>query len=211
MIRKSLLLVFSIFVVLSCSVPLLAQESWEWVSFTGQREIFTYEITHYSEEWYRDTREYVRVENKQYMHIDLQKLDDEKTEIFISYTYRVPTSELWDEFSYMGLGGLSAFTLSGGAWFGEFSNMSFFAADLDLIEGRIVEFWDGSWVRVIDKREVNGIEGYYITKSYDESEGGELISEWIIAPNVPMPLFIKVYEDGEVTVIVELVEYLKEL
>ena len=71
MIRKSLLLVFSIFVVLSCSVPLLAQESWEWVSFTGQREIFTYEITHYSEED-RDTREYVRVENKQYMHIDLQ-------------------------------------------------------------------------------------------------------------------------------------------
>ena len=49
MIRKSLLLVFSIFVVLSCSVPLLAQESWEWVSFTGQQEIFTYEITHYSE------------------------------------------------------------------------------------------------------------------------------------------------------------------
>lgn len=210
MARKSLFIVWSLLIVLSLSSLVFAQEMWNWNSFTAQYERFKYEITTYSKSYDYGLDEEVVVEEKQTQEIELVKMDEENTQVTLSNTYYVPQSKLSDELSLIGLG-LNWLT-DGGEWVTEIMMMGLFAYDLELEVGTTVQTFDGSRFRIVEKQTVAGVDGYYCTKSrrMEDSDGNRLdilISEWVIAPNVGWPLLVRVYSDGEVQYVMELVEY----
>ncbi len=210
MVRKSLFMVLALVVVLSFSSLGLAQEYWNWNKFTAQHERFRYEITAYSSYYDYDLGEDVPLETRQIQEIELRQKDDETTEVTMSYTYDVAQEKLSDELSLMGLG--MAWATGGGEWIGEFMMLGFFAADLELEVGSIMQVFDGSRIKVMEKQTVAGVEGYFCTKSVRGEDGAgnrvdTLTSEWVIAPNVGWPLLVRVYQDGQVKYVMELVEY----
>lgn len=212
MVRKSLMVVLSLILVLAGSVPLFAQEYWQFGKFTADYERFRYQITSYSTEWDWALGEDVIVESTQYQLIELKKIDEENTELTLASTYTLPSENVKDELSFMGLSGLGAFLAGGGGWMSEFMLLSWFGGELELELGTTTQMFDGSRMRVVEKRTVAGVEGYYLTKSIrEEGEAGNrvdiLVSEWVIAPSVGWPLYLKTYEDGQVTFVMELVEY----
>lgn len=94
----------------------------------------------------------------------------------------------------------------------EFMLLSWFGGDLELEVGSSIQMFDGSRMRIVEKRTMAGVEGYYCTKSIreEDDEGNRvdiLVSEWVIAPKVGWPLYLKTYEDDQVTFVMELVEY----
>ncbi len=100
----------------------------------------------------------------------------------------------------------------GGEWIGEFMMLGWFAADLELEVGSSMQTFDGSRIRVLEKRTVAGVEGYLCTKSLrSEDEAGNrvdiLTPKWVIAPKVGWPLLVRIYQDDEVKYVMELVEY----
>lgn len=210
MVRKSLFMVLAVVVVLSFSSLGFAQELWAWNTFTAQYERFKYEITSYSSYYDYETGEDVPLETHQIQEIELRQKDDETTEISMSYTYDVAREKLADELSLMGMG--MAWATGGGEWIGEFMMLGFFAIDLELEVGSSMQVFDGSRIRVVEKQTVAGVEGYFCTKSVrGEDAAGNRVdtvtSEWVIAPNVGWPLQVRVYQDGQVKYVMELVEY----
>lgn len=210
MVRKSLFMVLAVVVVLSFSSLGFAQEYWDWNQFTAQYERFKYEITAYSSSYDYDTGEDVSLETHQIQEIELRQKGDETMEVTMSYTYDVAQEKLADELSLMGLG--MAWATAGGEWLGEFMMLGFFAADLEFEVGSTMQVFDGSRIRVVEKQTVAGVEGYFCTKSIrGEDEAGNrvdtLTSEWVIAPNVGWPLLVRVYQEGQVKYVMELVDY----
>ncbi|HBN96035.1 MAG TPA: hypothetical protein DDZ66_07025 [Firmicutes bacterium] len=211
MVRKSLLIVLGLVVVLSFSSIAFAQEYWAWNKFTAEHERFKYEITSYSTHWDYDAEEDVFIETHQVQVMELRRRDDETTEVTMAYTYDVPTAELGDALSLMGIG--MGWATGGGEWMGEFMILGLFGADLELEVGSSMQLFDGSKIRVVEKQTVAGVEGYLCTKSVrSEDEAGNrvdvLTSEWVIAPNVGWPLSVRVYDEGDqVKYVMELVEY----
>ncbi|HBG00873.1 MAG TPA: hypothetical protein DDW87_04785 [Firmicutes bacterium] len=214
MARKSLLVVLGLVVALACSSLVFAQEYWEFNKFTADKESFKYEITSYSEQWDYELGEDVLRETRQTQTLGLRRVDDYTTEVTVGYTSDVPTSGLGEQLSLLAMGmGMSLPT--GGEWLGELMSLTLFAVEMELEEGSNIQMFDGSRFRVVEKRTVAGVEGYYCTKSTrEQDEAGnrvdKLTSEWILAPGVGWPLLVRVYNDGEVTYVMELVEYSRD-
>ena len=210
MVRKLLCIVLALVIVLSFSSLGFAQEYWSWNTFTAQYERFKYEIISYSSYWDYEVGEDVPVETRQVQVMELRQMDEETTEVTVSYAYDVPTVELGDALSMMGLG--MAWATGGGEWIGEFMMLGFFAADLELEVGSSMQVFDGSRIRVVEKQTVAGVEGYFCTKTVRGEDGSGnrvdvLTSEWVIAPNVGWPLLVRVYQGDQVKYVMELVEY----
>lgn len=210
MFRKSLIIVFALVVVFSFSSPGLAQEYWDWNKFDAQYEKFTYEITSYTTQWDWEIGEDVPVEVKQLQTVELERLDEETTELTMAYTYHVSQEELAEQLGLMGFN--MSWIMGGGEWLGEFMLLGFFASDLELEVGNSMQVFDGSRVRVVEKQTVAGVEGYLCRKTVrEEDEEGNRIeilnSEWVIAPKVGWPLLVRVYRDDQVVYVMELVEY----
>ncbi|NLL42272.1 MAG: hypothetical protein GX251_02895 [Firmicutes bacterium] len=210
MFRKSLIIVFALVVVFSFSSLGLAQEYWDWNKFDAQYEKFTYEITSYTTQWDWEIGEDVPVEVKQLQTVELERLDEETTELTMAYTYHVSQEELAEQLGLMGFN--MSWIMGGGEWLGEFMLLGFFASDLELEVGNSMQVFDGSRVRVVEKQTVAGVEGYLCRKTVrEEDEEGNRIeilnSEWVIAPKVGWPLLVRVYRDDQVVYVMELVEY----
>jgi len=208
--RKSLIIVFALVVVFSFSSLGLAQEYWDWNKFDAQYEKFTYEITSYTTQWDWEIGEDVPVEVKQLQTVELERLDEETTELTMAYTYHVSQEELAEQLGLMGFN--MSWIMGGGEWLGEFMLLGFFASDLELEVGNSMQVFDGSRVRVVEKQTVAGVEGYLCRKTVrEEDEEGNRIeilnSEWVIAPKVGWPLLVRVYRDDQVVYVMELVEY----
>ena len=210
MFRKSLIIVFALVVVFSFSSLGLAQEYWDWNKFDAQYEKFTYEITSYTTQWDWEIGEDVPVEVKQLQTVELERLDEETTELTMAYTYHVSQEELAEQLGLMGFN--MSWIMGGGEWLGQFMLLGFFASDLELEVGNSMQVFDGSRVRVVEKQTVAGVEGYLCRKTVrEEDEEGNRIeilnSEWVIAPKVGWPLLVRVYRDDQVVYVMELVEY----
>jgi len=215
MVRRSLVLVLSLIVMLLFGVSLSAQEYWAYGEFNQQYERFKYEITSYSYKWDYDLGEEVREETKQIQTLELNKIDDDTTKLTIAYTYDVPSKDLYDQFTFMGLSGLSSFMMSGGDWIGEIVMLNFYAEDMELEVGSIIQLYDGSRIRITEKQTVAGVEGYFFTRSerHQDDDGNRIdvkISEFVVAPDIGMPLLVRIYSGGEVSFIMELVEYSRQ-
>lgn len=215
MVRRSLVLVLILIVMLLFGVSLSAQEYWAYGEFNQQYERFKYEITSYSYKWDYDLGEEVREETKQIQTLELNKIDDDTTKLTIVYTYDVPSKDLYDQFTFMGLSGLSSFMMSGGDWIGEIVMLNFYAEDMELEVGSIIQLYDGSRIRITEKQTVAGVEGYFFTRSerHQDDDGNRIdvkISEFVVAPDIGMPLLVRIYSGGEVSFIMELVEYSRQ-
>jgi hypothetical protein len=153
------------------------------------------------------------METRQSQTMELRQMGDGITEVTRSYTHAIPQGQLSDELGMMGFG--LAALMGGGEWFGEFMMLGFFATDLEFEVGSSMQTFDGARLRVIEKQTVAGVEGYFVTRSLrqEDDEGNRLdvlTSEWVIAPNVGWPLLVRVYQDGQLTYVMELVEYTRE-
>ncbi|HHT91740.1 MAG: hypothetical protein QM451_02330 [Bacillota bacterium] len=212
MARRTFLVVFGFVVVLACSSLVFAQDYWQLNKFTADNEKFKYEVTSYTKQWDYDVDDYVVQETRQIQLLELRKIDDETTEVTVGNTYNLPTDQLGDQLSFMGMGMGLSMLMSGGDWFGELMLLGMFAVDLELEVGSSMQMFDGSRIRIVEKQTVAGVEGYFCTKSVrEEDEAGNrvdrLTSEWVLAPDVGWPLLIRVYDDGDVTYVMELIEY----
>ncbi|NMB19440.1 MAG: hypothetical protein GX979_01100 [Firmicutes bacterium] len=210
MFRRSLFIVLSLFVVLSFGTAAFGQELWAWNNFTAQYERFKYEMISYTSAYDYDLDEEVVTETKQTQVIELVQVDEDTKQVTVSNTYNIPQDKVSDELSLMGLG--INWLTSGGGWVGEFMMMGFFAYDLELEVGSSMQTFDGSRFRVIEKQTVAGVDGYFCTKSRREEDSAGnrvdiLTSEWVIAPDVGWPLVVRVYNEGKLEYVMELVEY----
>ncbi|MDI9441465.1 MAG: hypothetical protein GX101_06315 [Firmicutes bacterium] len=212
MFRKTTVMLLVVALVLLGSTVVLAQEYWAWNQFNTAGEKFKYEIVIRSLQWdYNAGGEYWQ-ETKQYQTIEIKPIDAETSEVTMANTYAIPNDDLDDQLNFMG-GMLNISLLTGGGLsFTEFLMLGTFAADLELEVGNSMQTFDGARIRVIEKRNVAGVEGYYFTRSMRETDADGnrvdiLTSEWVVAPNVGWPLSVQIYQDGEVVYSMVLVEY----
>ncbi|MGB3993986.1 MAG: hypothetical protein WBM10_06080 [Limnochordia bacterium] len=211
MIRKLMVVSVAVCVLLSFSTLAWAQDYWNYNVFPYNYERFVYEVTTYGTAWDWDIGEEVVVETKMQQFLEIRKLDEENAEVTQGQTQVYSYEDLGEAISFMGgLGGLAM--LSGGPWFGELMFLGMWAADLELEVGNNMQLFDGSRVRVVDEQTVAGVRGYLVRKFVRETdeEGNRqdiTTSEWVIAPNVGWPLSLTMYEDGEVSYEMVLVEY----
>ena len=82
---------------------------------------------------------------------------------------------------------------------------SFFFSQMELKPGEKMNFFGAGIVEVTGKEKIGGREGYVCKLSAQEG----LLAEWVIDPDLALPIRSITYEDGEPQGIFELVKYTK--
>ena len=85
---------------------------------------------------------------------------------------------------------------------------AFFFSQMDLKVGEKMNFFGAGIIEVIGKEKVAGREGF-VCQLFQADEEDKMIAEWIIDPELALPLRSKVFEDNELQGQIELVKYMQ--
>lgn len=138
--------------------------------------------------------------------LDIKK--SEKDEDLFEVTYTTKGTLTKDE-----LGPDSAFGLWG--VYGIPLNMlvinptyGFFFSQMDLKVGEKMSFFGAGIVKIIGKEKIAGREGF-VCQLFSAEEEDKMIIEWVIDPELALPLRSKIFEDDELQGQIELIKYLQ--
>jgi len=84
----------------------------------------------------------------------------------------------------------------------------FFISQMDLKVGEKINFLGVGIVKIIGKEKIAGREGF-VLQLFQADEEDKMIAEWIIDPDLALPLRSKIFEDNELQVQIELVKYMQ--
>ena len=193
---KKLTIILLIVMILVFSNEVLIAEKWNPFKFQGT-ERFNYLIELYEGEELRREMQYI---------VELNPTDqtDENGEKLyeVSYTRKgnITESRLGDQIFF----GYSGFEM-----IGFFINPMYYPmiSDLDIAVGEKALIYGIGKVNITSKEEVYGREGF-VCELYSTGDEEKLMAVFVIAPQIPMPLKVTVYNDvGEINSEVHLVEY----
>jgi len=85
---------------------------------------------------------------------------------------------------------------------------SFFFSQMDLKVGEKMNFFGAGIVKVIGKEKIAGREGF-VCQLFQADEEEKMMAEWVIDPELALPLRSKIFEDGELQGQIELVKYVQ--
>jgi len=85
---------------------------------------------------------------------------------------------------------------------------AFFFSQMDLKVGEKMNFFGAGIIEVIGKEKVAGREGF-VCQLFQADEEDKMIAEWIIDPELALPLRSKIFEDNELQGQIELVKYMQ--
>jgi len=170
-------------------------EKWEPYQFRGN-ERFEYKVL-----WEED-------EEKGEVIYILDIKESEKDEEVFEVTYTTKGTLAKDE-----LGPETAFGLWG--VYGISLNMlvinpayGFFFSQMDLKVGEKMSFFGAGIIKVIGKEKIAGREGF-VCQLFQADEEDKMIAEWIIDPDLALPLRSKIFEDNELQGQFELIKYVQ--
>ncbi len=197
--RKLMIIMISMLIIGICLYAfgnLSFAEKWQPYQFRGD-ERYEYKVT-----WKQNG------EKKEAIYaLELKKTDQKTGE-----------GEDIFEVTYINKGTLSREQLESGAFFGFWSlygislnilmlnpAYSFFFTQMDLKIGEKMNFYGAGTVKVIAKEKVGGREGF-VCQLFQEDK---LLVEWVIDPDLAMPLRSRVFEENKLQSQIELVKYSK--
>ena len=79
---------------------------------------------------------------------------------------------------------------------------------MDLKVGEKMNFFGAGIVKVIGKEKIAGREGF-VCQLFQADEEEKMMAEWVIDPELALPLRSKIFEDGELQGQIELVKYVQ--
>ena len=85
---------------------------------------------------------------------------------------------------------------------------AFFFSQMDLKVGEKMNFFGAGIIKVIGKEKIAGREGF-VCQLFQADEEDKMIAEWIIDPDLALPLRSKIFEDNELQGQIELVKYIQ--
>ena len=84
----------------------------------------------------------------------------------------------------------------------------FFFSQMDLKVGEKMNFFGAGIIKVIGKEKIAGREGF-VCQLFQADEEEKMIAEWVIDPDLALPLRSKIFEDNELQGQIELVKYMQ--
>jgi len=170
-------------------------QKWEPYQFRGN-EHFEYKIL-----WEED-------EEKGEVIYILDIKESEKDEEVFEVTYTTKGTLAKDE-----LGPETAFGLWG--VYGISLNMlvinpayGFFFSQMDLKVGEKMNFFGAGIIKIIGKEKIAGREGF-VCQLFQADEEDKMLAEWVIDPELALPLRSKIFEDNELQGQIELIKYVQ--
>lgn len=151
------------------------------------------------------------VEETIYHEFEVWRRDEQTVEITTAYRYTMPIWELQNPVDLFGGFFGPQLVLLGGGWVSQMLMISVFTADLRLEVGNSIETQDG-WIYVAGQRTVAGLEGFVCQSFRWELVGPDefeaiMTSEWVLAPDVGLPLSGRIYDGDFLVYFMELREY----
>lgn len=138
--------------------------------------------------------------------LDIKKSEKDKDVFEVTYTTKgtLTKDELGPETAF-GLWGVYGISL----------NMlvinpayTFFFSQMDLKEGEKMSFFGTGIVKIIGKEKIAGREGF-VCQLFSAEEEDKMVAEWVIDPELALPLRSKIFEDDELQGQIELIKYLQ--
>ena len=221
MINKKLVGVLLILILGIVSTGVMAGEYWRFGEFNQDKELFKYKITTYQYERNNneDNKEY-EIKNKVVIFYELIITRKENDLVNISYQYQkdYTNEEFGSQDSSEKLMLLSSGNLANVGTVGWVSSnviiLSSQAENLELEVGSSMSTWTGGKIKISGKKRLAGVEGYVcdyldVSKNKDGDRVSNKTMEWIINPEIGLPLCIKTYDPRMKKIIrsMELVNY----
>lgn len=194
-ISKKFIIVLLIGLFLSGIGQLGWAEKWEPYQFRGN-ERFEYKIL-----WEEDEE---KGEVIYILDIKKSKGDEEVFEVTYTTKGTLTKDELGAEtaFGLWGVYGISLNMLVINPAYG------FFFSQMDLKVGEKMSFFGAGIVKVIGKEKIAGREGF-VCQLFQADEEDKILAEWIIDPELALPLRSKIFEDNELQGQIELIKYVQ--
>ena len=85
---------------------------------------------------------------------------------------------------------------------------AFFFSQMDLKVGEKMNFFGAGIIKVIGKEKIAGREGF-VCQLFHADEEDKMIAEWVIDPDLALPLRSKIFDDNELQGQIELVKYMQ--
>ena len=85
---------------------------------------------------------------------------------------------------------------------------AFFFSQMDLKVGEKMNFFGAGIIKVIGKEKIAGREGF-VCQLFQADEEEKMIAEWVIDPDLALPLRSKIFDDNELQGQIELVKYMQ--
>jgi len=167
-------------------------KKWQPYQFKGN-ERFEYEVISWEDE-----------EEKEALYIlDIKELEEDTFEVTYITKGTLKKEELGMETAY-GLWGFYGVSLNA-LILNPFYCIYF--QEMDLEVGEKMSFWGAGLIKVIEKEEIAGREGFVCQffQTIDDEE--ELVAEWTIDPELALPLRSKVFSEEKVESQIELIKY----
>ncbi|HDP36969.1 MAG TPA: hypothetical protein ENN27_03730 [Candidatus Atribacteria bacterium] len=83
---------------------------------------------------------------------------------------------------------------------------AFFFSQMDLKVGEKMNFFGAGIIKVIGKEKIAGREGF-VCQLFQAGEEDKMLAEWVIDPELALPIRSKIFEDNELQGQIELVKY----
>ena len=84
----------------------------------------------------------------------------------------------------------------------------FFFSQMDLKVGEKMNFMGAGIIKIIGKEKIAGREGF-VCQLFQADEEDKMVAEWVIDPELALPLRSKVFEDDELQGQIELIKYMQ--
>ncbi len=84
----------------------------------------------------------------------------------------------------------------------------FFFSQMDLKVGEKMNFFGAGIINVIGKEKIAGREGF-VCQLFLADEEEKMVAEWVIDPDLALPLRSKIFDDNELQGQIELVKYMQ--
>ncbi|GAB4111997.1 MAG: hypothetical protein Kow00103_00160 [Candidatus Caldatribacteriota bacterium] len=85
---------------------------------------------------------------------------------------------------------------------------AFFFSQMDLAEGEKMNFFGAGTVKITGKENIAGREGF-VCQLFSAEEENKMVAEWVIDPELALPLRSKIFEDDALQGQIELIKYLQ--
>jgi len=170
-------------------------QKWEPYQFRGD-ERFEYKIL-----WEEDEE---RGEIIYILDIKRSEKDEEVFEVTYTTKGTLTKDELGPETAF-GLWGVYGISLSmlviNPAY-------AFFFSQMDLKVGEKMNFFGAGIIKIIGKEKIAGREGF-VCQLFRPDEEDKMLAEWVINPELALPLRSKIFEDNELQGQIELIKYVQ--
>ncbi|MFH1001943.1 MAG: hypothetical protein V1759_01675 [bacterium] len=85
---------------------------------------------------------------------------------------------------------------------------AFFFSQMDLKVGEKMNFFGAGIIKIISQEKIAGREGF-VCQLFQADEEDKMLAEWVIDPELALPLRSKIFEDNELQGQIELVKYMQ--